>query len=298
MELLDKYIEYLLLEKKYSKHTVVAYRKDILDFFGFLSMEFGEVEVIDVDYVYVRSWIVFLHKKNIVNRSANRKTTALKSFYSFLLKIEEIEKNPLANHKSLKTAKKIIIPFNEREVEEAMLIVDDAYTDFEQKRNKLIIHLLYATGVRQAEIINLLLKDVDLDEGTIKVIGKRNKERIVPVYKEVICQIKLYLEERKLLSGDHEFFFVTQKGVKMYNALVYRIINSYFSKVTTKQKRSPHVLRHSYATDLVSNGADLNSVKELLGHSSLAATQVYTHNSLDKLKQVYNQAHPRSVKKK
>jgi len=298
MELLDKYIEYLLLERKYSNHTITAYRKDILDFFEFISKDSGVINVEEVEYVFVRSWIVFLHQNNITNRSVNRKTAALKSFYSFLLKIDEVDKNPLTNHKSLKIGKKVIIPFNEREVEEAILIENDSYTSYEQLRNKLMIHLLYATGVRQAEMINLLLKNVDVERGTIKVLGKRNKERIIPVYKEVICEIRLYLQERLLIKDVGEYFFTTQKGGKMYNALVYRVINSYFSKVTTKQKKSPHVLRHSYATDLVDNGADLNSVKELLGHSSLAATQVYTHNSLDKLKQVYNQAHPRSAKKK
>lgn len=298
MELLTKFIDYLSLEKNYSKHTTTAYQKDILDFFEFLESDFQVTDVKEVEHIYIRSWIVFLNHKNIGNRSVNRKITSLKSFYSFLLKVGEVDKNPLSNQKSLKTAKKIMIPFNEREIEEAMLITDDTFSVFEQKRNKLIIHLLYATGIRQAEIIGLRYKDVDLKGKTIKVLGKRNKERILPVYKEVVNEIEEYLKERAQIIGDSDSFFVTKKGVKMYNALVYRIINSYFSKVTTKQKKSPHVLRHSYATDLVNNGADLNSVKELLGHSSLAATQVYTHNSLDKLKQVYNQAHPRSAKKK
>ncbi|NIJ44661.1 integrase/recombinase XerC [Wenyingzhuangia heitensis] len=298
MELLTKFIDYLSLEKNYSKHTITAYQKDIQDFFSYLEEEYQIVNSREVEYLYIRSWIVFLHQQNITNRSVNRKITALKSFYVFLLKIEEVDKNPLSNQKSLKTAKKVIIPFSEREVEEALLVQNDSYTVYEQKRNKLIIHFLYGTGIRQSEIIGLKLKDVDVKEKTIKVLGKRNKERIVPVYKEIIDNIEDYLLERDKLPFFETYFFVTKKGGKMYNALVYRVINSYFSKVSTKQKKSPHVLRHSYATDLVNNGADLNSVKELLGHSSLAATQVYTHNSLDKLKQVYNQAHPRSAKKK
>lgn len=298
MELLHKFIEYLSMEKNYSPHTITAYRKDIGDFFEFVLKNYQTKNPKEIEYVYVRSWVVSLNEKKITSRSINRKITSIRSFYAFLQKIQEVDKSPLASQKSLKIAKKVMIPFTENEVEEAMLLKEDSSTVYEQCRNRLIIHFLYATGIRQAELMGLKMRDVDVGEKKIKVLGKRNKERIIPIYDEVAREIKDYLKERNKIEGGDEAFFVTKKGGKLYNALVYRVINSYFSKVSTKEKKSPHVLRHSYATDLVNNGADLNSVKELLGHSSLAATQVYTHNSLDKLKQVYNQAHPRSVKKK
>lgn len=298
MELINKFLEYLSLEKNYSPHTITAYQKDLNDFFGFVENEYKEIDPCAVQYSYIRSWIVSLNTLGVVNRSVNRKLTALKSFYNYLQKIEMMTKNPLSSQKSLKTAKKVIIPFSEREIEETFLIEDDHYTPFEQLRNKLMIHLLYATGIRQAELIGLKTQDVDFETGTIKVLGKRNKERIIPVYTEILKELKIYIDQRGGMDVATLNLFVTKRGGKMYGALVYRIINSYFSKVSTKEKKSPHVLRHSYATDLINQGADLNSVKELLGHSSLAATQVYTHNSLDKLKQVYNQAHPRSAKKK
>ncbi|GGF77540.1 tyrosine-type recombinase/integrase [Wenyingzhuangia marina] len=298
MELIHKFLEYLSLEKNYSPHTITAYQKDLLDFFAFIESEYQEIDPCAVEYSYVRSWIISLNASGIVNRSVNRKLTALKSFYNYLQKIEMMAKNPLSSQKSLKTAKKVIIPFSEREIEESLLVTDERDTPFEQLRNKLMIHLLYATGIRQAELMSMKVQDIDFELGTIKVVGKRNKERIIPLYTEVLKELKSYIKQRAGMDVDTLYLFVTKRGGKMYGALVYRIINSYFSKVSTKEKKSPHVLRHSYATDLINQGADLNSVKELLGHSSLAATQVYTHNSLDKLKQVYNQAHPRSAKKK
>lgn len=298
MELIHKFLEYLSLEKNYSPHTITAYQKDLLDFFAFVESEYQEKNPCLVEHAYIRAWLLYLNTNGIANRSINRKLTSLKSFYNYLQKIEMMTKNPLSEQKSLKTTKKVIIPFSEREIEESFLITDDRDTPFEQLRNKLIIHLLYATGMRQAELIGLKISDVDYETGVIKVLGKRNKERIIPIYSEILSELKKYMEQRAEMNVDTLSLFFTKRGGKMYGALVYRIINSYFSKVSTKEKKSPHVLRHSYATDLINQGADLNSVKELLGHSSLAATQVYTHNSLEKLKQVYNQAHPRSAKKK
>jgi len=298
MELLHQFLDYLSMEKNYSPHTCTAYKKDISSFFEYMLQEYEVKSPAEVEKTYVRAWIMMLNEQQLENRSINRKITALKSFYSFLQKIDVIQESPLMHQKSLKATKKVIIPFTEREVEEAMLIEDSSLTPYEQSRNKLIIHFLYATGARQAELMNLKVEGIDLKEKKIKVLGKRNKERIVPIYDEIVKDMEAYILEREKIEPQENYFFLTKKGVKMYNTLVYRIINSYFSNVTTKHKKSPHVLRHSYATDLVDNGADLNSVKELLGHSSLAATQVYTHNSLEKLKQVYKHAHPRSAKKK
>lgn len=298
MELLQKFIDYLSLEKNYSEHTITAYQKDIQDFLSFVKENYQEENPSRVAYVYVRSWVVSLNQQKISNRSINRKITSLKTFYNFLLKIQEVTKNPVAQQKSLKIEKKAMIPFSEKEIEEAFLIEDDDYSDFEKKRNRMMIHLLYATGMRQAELIGLQVQAVDFESKTLKVLGKRNKERIIPVYAKICIELQDYLKERAKIKNTATNLFITERGAKLYPSLVYRVINSYFSKVSTKQKKSPHVLRHSYATDMVNNGADLNSVKELLGHSSLAATQVYTHNSLEKLKQVYNKAHPRSAKKK
>jgi len=298
LDYLTHFLEYLKLEKKYSKHTVIAYQKDIKCFYEFLNKTYQITSFSKVEPVYVRRWIGVLKEEGIVNSSINRKITALKTFYNYLLKLELVSNTPLLAIKSLKTAKKVLTPFNEREIEEVLQFVDNSLTDFEQKRNRLIVHLLYATGIRRAELIDLKLKDVDLSNKTIKVLGKRNKERVIPLYEDLIVDLRKYLPLRSAVNTVDDVLFVTLKGEKLYPTLVYRLINAYFSKVTTKQKKSPHVLRHSYATDLVNNGADLNSVKELLGHSGLAATQVYTHNSLDQLKQVYNKAHPRGTKKK
>ena len=230
------------------------------------------------------------------NRSINRKVSSLKSFYKYLQKIKLIDINPLANHKVLKTSKKIQIPFSSSEVNTVLSSFSIDHS-FEESRDRLIVELFYSTGMRRAELINLRVNSVNFAEKQIKVIGKRNKERLIPLLPSVIKSLQSYIKKRELINSSDSFLFVTQKGNKVYETLVYRVINNYFSKVSSKLKKSPHILRHSFATHLLNEGADLNSVKELLGHSSLASTQVYTHNSLEQLKKVYKQAHPRSTKK-
>ena len=288
---------YLLQEKNYSIHTVNAYEKDLLDFAGFVVINFEQEDLSEVNYSQIRSWIVFLMDSGLMPISVNRKMSSLKAFYKFLLKLKQIEVSPFIKHKSLKTGSKIQIPFSEKEVR-AVLTEGSFVLDFEGKRNKLIIDLLYATGMRRAELIELKMQNVDLYSGTIKVLGKRNKERILPILPEVSSQIKEYLNERSGLEAiqDPAFFFVTKLGKKLNISLVYRLINGYFSGVTEKVKTSPHIIRHSFATHLLNNGADLNSVKDLLGHASLASTQVYTHNSLAELKKVHGASHPRQKK--
>jgi integrase/recombinase XerC len=220
---------------------------------------------------------------------------SLKAFYKFLLKIKQIEVSPMLKHKALKTPKIVQIPFSEKEVSDLMFGVESPI-GFEEVRDKLIVDLFYTTGMRRAELIGLMLKNVDLSSGVVKVLGKRSKERIVPLLPIVTDQINLYIKEREQLDQivDSEYFFISKKGLKLSESFVYRLINCYFSRVSEKVKKSPHVLRHTFATHLLNNGADLNSVKELLGHSSLASTQVYTHNSLAELKKVYSDAHPRN----
>ena len=295
MNNLKAFQEYLQLEKNYSLHTITAYGNDLLFFQEFLKNNFDQELLEEVNYSMIRSWIVSMVDTGISNSSINRKIASLKAFYKFLLKTKQIESSPLLKHKSLKTPKILQIPFSENELDIVLnnLKFPESY---EGIRDKLIIDLFYTTGVRRAELINLKMQNVDLHSGTLKVLGKRNKERIVPIIPILASQIKLYLSERSHLESikDADYFFLLLKGVKLNDSFVYRLINHYFSHVSEKVKKSPHILRHTFATHLLNNGADLNSVKELLGHASLASTQVYTHSSLSELKKIYGQAHPRN----
>ena len=291
------FTDYLLLEKNYSALTVNAYQNDLENFLKFAKNEYETTSINNVNYSQIRSWIVSLVENGLTNRSINRKVSALNTYYKFLLKIGDIDVNPLAKHKALKTSKKIQVPFSEKEI---TTVLDDLHfeKDFEGIRNKLIIELFYSTGIRRIELVELKLTSFNLDNKTLKVLGKRNKERIVPLLETVLQTLRKYIKVRNELEGvlDTNHLFLTKKGVKIYETLVYRIINDYFSIASSKVKKSPHILRHSFATHLLNQGADLNAVKELLGHSSLAATQVYTHNSIAELKKVHVNTHPRSKK--
>ena len=290
------FLEYLFLEKSYSKHTITAYRSDLVAFKDFCVVNYNQENLTAIKYGQVRNWVVSLVAADISNNTINRKVSSLKSFYKFLQKTSQIESNPLSKHKALKVAKKVQVPFTTREIN-AVLENMDGDQNFDLCRNKLVVELLYSTGMRRAELINVKEVDLDIENQTIKVLGKRNKERYVPILSSVVRTIKEYQALKTAIDGNSGFFLITSKGNKLYETLVYRIINSYFSKISSKVKKSPHILRRSFATHLLNEGADLNSVKELLGHSSLASTQVYTHNSLDAIKKVYKQAHPRSNKK-
>jgi len=293
--LIDAFLEYLSLEKKYSLHTVTAYKNDLRSFKDFLVSEYDQENFLEVHYPQIRNWIVVLVGENLSNRTINRKISSLKSLYKFLQKTSQIEVNPLSQHKSLKTEKRVQVPFTTKEIN-AVICQIEVGDDFISTRDKLIVELFYSTGIRRAELINIKSRDISFSDSTIKVLGKRNKERYVPLLTSVVETLEKYLELKKDFSIGLEELFITKKGNKIYETLVYRIINSYFSTVSSKEKKSPHILRHSFATHLLNQGANLNSVKELLGHSSLAATQVYVQNSLDAIKKVYNQAHPRSTK--
>jgi len=293
----DAFKDYLQLEKKYSPHTVNAYLNDITFFESFNKNQFNEDSIDRVNYSQIRSWIVSLVDDNISNVSVNRKIASLKAFYKFLLKTKQIEVSPLLKHKALKTPKTLQIPFSEKEVVAVLNQIQNP-EGFEEIRDKLIIDLFYTTGIRRTELIYLKKTNVNTSNKTIKVLGKRNKERILPLLPIVSEQLILYFNERAHLEKvtDDDFFFLTKKGLKLNDSFVYRLINTYFSTVSEKVKKSPHILRHTFATHLLNNGADLNSVKELLGHSSLASTQIYTHSSLSELKKVYEEAHPRNQK--
>ena len=291
-----EFTDYLRLEKNYSEHTVAAYSKDLVDFLDYVNEQYDCRDLKQASYPYIRSWIVALVDSGISNRSVNRKISSLKTYYKFLLKTKQISQNPLAKHRALKTEKKLQVPFSEEEVDTVFDLLSTA-TDFDSSRDKLIVSLLYSTGMRRAELIQLKMPDISISDQTVKVLGKRNKERIIPLLPFVCDAIEEYLGYRSALESidDKDFLILTKKGVKIYETLVYRVINSYFSKASEKVKKSPHMLRHSFATHLLNQGADLNAVKELLGHSSLASTQVYTHNSIAELKKVYKNAHPRNT---
>jgi len=297
--LVQKFKDYLLIERNYSALTVKAYLADINDFeLFYLDNIDAKIDWSEIQYADIRSWIVALVELGVANRSINRKISSLKSFYVFLQKTEVITINPLSKHKPLKVEKKVQLPFSEKEVIEVLDFFKEELNDFDSLRDRLIIELFYTTGIRRSELINLTISSIDVSGKTIKVVGKRNKERIIPLLEGTNRLIKRYLEwyKQKYIADFNAPLFLTKKGVKIYETFVFRLINSYFSKVSVKTKKSPHILRHSFATHLLKNGADLNAVKDLLGHSSLAATQIYTHNEIAQLTKVYKNAHPRNKK--
>lgn len=295
--IISQFREYLELEKKYSGHTLSAYQADLRSFAQFLLSEYNQEDFGEVNYQQIRQWIVVLAENGLSNRSINRKISSLKSFYTFLLKTRQIEVSPLAKHTSLKTSQKAQVPFSEKEVEEALaLIVPEGFEDY---RDKLVLEIFYTTGVRRAELLGIEIADLDLQRRLLKIRGKRNKERIVPLLASVVPSIEMYLKERKCLLHQKNIstsILILDSLARPLSAdKVGLIVKKYFSQISSKLKKSPHVLRHSFATHLLNQGADINSVKELLGHSSLAATQIYTHGSLAELKSVYQNSHPRTV---
>ncbi|MDO4781627.1 MAG: tyrosine-type recombinase/integrase [Capnocytophaga felis] len=299
-----EFMDYLSIEKKYSKHTIEAYKNDLKAFAKFVKNIYGESEkehsLENVSYEDVRSWIVELSNQSIAFRSINRKLSALKAYYSFLKKTNQIEVSPFEKGiMPLKIEKRIKLPFSEKEIEKVLSCFSNK-NKFEEIRDKAIIEVLYATGMRRSELILLKVNDLDFSQKQIKVLGKRNKERLIPMLPQIEVILEEYLKKREEVVNENskDFLFLAKNGKKIYPTLVYRIINLYLSAVTTKQDVSPHVLRHSFANHLLDNGADLNTVKELLGHSSLAATQVYTNTSLAELKKQYGKAHPRASGKK
>ena len=275
---INTFLNYLQLEKKYSDHTIKAYEADLNAFLLFFKKEFETTDISKANYGQIRSWVVELVNSGLSNRTVNRKVASLKSYYKFLLKTECVEKNPLANHKALKVAKKLQIPFAEKEIEEVLNDFMDE-NDFESVRDRLIVELFYATGIRRIELVNLKLSDVDLQNNQIKVLGKRNKERYVPLLPSVKNTIQqyLFLREKLEVIQDVVYLFLTKRGVKIYETLVYRIVNHYFSKVSSKSKKSPHILRHSFATHLLESGQDIRTLQALLGHSNVNTTMIYTH---------------------
>ncbi|CEJ70736.1 Tyrosine recombinase XerC [Chryseobacterium oranimense G311] len=292
--MLEKYLQYLQLEKRYSPHTITSYRKDLEDFSHFYLKTEASGDISKADKKIIRNFIVELSENNISKRSINRKLSSLRSFYLFLLKIGEIKVSPTESIPSLKFYAEKQIPISQ---EEMQTLSDRVLADQPDILEKCIIEVLYQTGMRKAELCGLMFEDVNVNGNELKVIGKGNKERFIPVSHDLSDLLRSYLEIRKPDSEHQSYFFVNQKGKKLNEKFVYVVVNKYLSLVTTKEKRSPHILRHSFATHVLDNGAEISKVKKILGHSSLASTQVYTNANIEQLKKVFNQAHPRASKK-
>ncbi|MBW3517710.1 tyrosine-type recombinase/integrase [Flavobacterium sp. NKUCC04_CG] len=295
---LQKYVDYLVKEKNFSPKTVSAYSSDVEGFLVFLATD-TEVGYLGVTYDHVRAWVVELSEQGLSNNTINRKTSALKSFYSFLLRLQLVAEHPLKSHVSLRVDKKIQVPFSVTEVR-AVLGQFDQSNQFEDVRDRLVVELLYALGLRRAELLALEVDDLDFYNDVVRVCGKRNKVRLLPMIKPLKNLLKEYLSLRGVLVVDANFkvLIISKHANKVSETFVYRLINKYFSHVSSKEKKSPHMLRHTFATHLLNNGADINAIKELMGHASLSSTQVYAHSSLDQLKLVYQNAHPRVKKDK
>lgn len=292
--MLESFFNFLKYEKRVSEYTIISYSNDLLQFKAFLSERFSE-SLENAKHLHIRAWIVSLMEQSLSPRSVNRKIASLKSFYHFLIKRGHIEEDPLFKIKSLKTEKKLPIFIQEKEL--SMLLDQLSFEEsFEGIRDKLIIELLYNTGIRLSELINLTEKNVNLTKNHIKVLGKRNKERIIPFSNAFNNIITQYTREKIKCFKNNETkeLIVTNAGKTTYPMFIYRVVKKYLSQVTTENKKSPHVLRHTFATHLLNKGADINAVKELLGHTSLVATQIYTHNSIRKLKDMHKQAHPKA----
>ena len=293
--LIEKFIDYLQIEKNYSSNTLSAYKKDLIEFKNFINENFDKSPIENAEYKAIRLWIVELVNKNLSNRSINRKVSSLKSFYKFLVKTDTIGSSPLLAHSPLKQSKKIQVPFSKEEIN-SLLDSDSFKNDFRGVLQKTIITFFYFTGVRRIELINIKESDINMDSSTIRIMGKRSKERIIPMLPKLKKSIVdyLYLKSQEFNKKSLEYLFVSRTGSQLSEKYVYRTVNEYFKLVSPKVKKAPHVLRHSFATHLINEGADINSVKELLGHSSLSATQVYSHTSMERIKEVFKNSHPRA----
>lgn len=287
------FLRYITTEKRYSKHTLTAYQNDLQSFACFLTEEFEQNDLSSVSPEMVRTWVVMMMDSGLSTRSVNRKISTLNSFYRHLIIKGVVENNPAKNISTLKNAKQLPVFIDIGQINTYFSIETDA-NDFPSVRNKLIIDLLYSTGMRRAELISLKTASVDYANKVLKVMGKRNKERLIPLSQKMIEQLQKYLDlKKKTFKDPARFLIVTNTGKKAYPELIYDIVNKELNGVTSTRK-SPHVLRHSFATHLLNNGAELNSIKELMGHANLSATQIYTHTTIEQLKSIYTQAHPRA----
>jgi integrase/recombinase XerC len=289
----QRFLAYLQFEKRYSLHTVTAYRIDLDQFFAYLNDQYGTGDIRDVTHLMIRSWIVSMIGAGTGTRSVNRKLTTLASFYRFLQREGEIGANPLRMVTTPKTSRRLPVYVDPEKMRELLDGVDFGQ-GYPGGRDKVILELFYVTGMRLSELVQLKESDLDFHHDTLKVLGKRNKERLIPFSNKTSVLIRCYIELKRETFGTSEALFLTDKGKPIYPRLVYRIVTRHVGKVTTLEKKSPHVLRHTFATHMLNNGAEINAVKEILGHANLSATQIYTHNTIDKLKKIYKQAHPKA----
>lgn len=289
----ERFLAYIEFEKRYSPHTVNAYRTDLDQFSSFMENTFQESSILDYDYGMIRAWFIELAQSGVTSRTINRKISTLRRFYQFCLKEGSVSSNPTSKVISPKISKRLPVFVDLTGMENLFNKVDFG-EGFTGSRDRLIFEVFYATGMRLSELIGLATGDIDFINNTFRVYGKRNKQRIIPFSNGLARLLKSYLNERSEIKSDNSRIFITVKGKPLYQKMVYNIVRKHLGTATTIKKRSPHVLRHTFATHLLNNGADLNAVKEILGHASLSATQVYTHNTIEKLKNVYHQAHPRA----
>jgi integrase/recombinase XerC len=289
------FLDYIKFQKRYSSHTVVSYRTDLSAFCLFLEAYYTDTDIADIKPAFIRTWLASLKEQGMTSKTINRKISALKSFFKYSMKKGILAKSPMTSIGSPKIPKRLPQFVDQKDM--FTLLTHVEFPDnWEGATEKLMIQIFYHSGIRQAELINLKVNQIDLGNSGIKVLGKGNKERIVPISNELNVQIRAYIENRKVaFPGSLEScLFLNKKGNKLYPRYVYDVVKKYLTLVTTIEKRSPHILRHSFATHLTNNGADINSIKELMGHSSLASTQIYTHNNIEKLKEAFNKAHPKA----
>ena len=289
----NAFLAYLQFEKRYSLHTITAYSNDLVQFFDFIETQYDKVALNQISGSMVRSWLAGMKESEMTGKSLNRKISSLKSFFKYQIRQEVLVKSPMETVISPKITKRLPAFVAEQDMEQLLshLAFAEGWKGYTEK---MVIQLFYATGMRLSELINCKENQLDISKSVIKVLGKGNKERILPISKELSQSLAEYIKEKPDLANGNPFLFVTEKGKNLQPRAVYSFVKFYLSQVTTLQKKSPHVLRHSFATHLMNNGADLNAVKELLGHASLAATQVYTHNTIEKLKEVFAKAHPKA----
>ncbi len=289
---IDSFFDYLTYEKKYSVHTITSYKNDISQFLRFINPNAESFALTEFNYQQIRSWVASLIKDKIAPRSVNRKLSSLKSLFKYLQRQQVISINPMAKISGPKTPKRLPVFIDEHQMEDlfAKVTFEDGFNGM---RDRLILDLFYQTGIRRTELTHLKELDVDLFNSTIKVLGKRNKERIIPISLALKRNLESYLQVKQEQNLSNPMLLISEKGHALSDQAVYSTVKKYLSQITTIQKKSPHVLRHTFATHLLNNGADINAVKDLLGHANLSATQVYTHNTIEKLKKSYKQAHPR-----
>ena len=303
----QSFIQYIRYEKRFSPHTVTAYEKDLNQFFEYISKTYQEEDYRKITHHFIRSWMMEMIESGISTRTVNRKLSSLKSLYKFLLRMGKLEIDPMQKIVAPKVSTRIPEFVEQQKMDQLFVFTresgnEGSEPDFKSLRDILILEILYATGMRLSELINIEVGKLNLNSNTVKVLGKRNKERIIPFGNHLATLASRYLKGKKLYLDKNnlhdpeadQYFLITNKGKRLYSKFVYRVVTQYLEMVTTLDKKSPHVLRHTFATHLLNGGADLNAIKELLGHSSLASTQVYTHNSIEKLKKIHKQAHPKA----